>query len=292
MSSSALPLSSGDGLPRPAGSPETSGPTGRRDGAARAVSPGAAPITTPLAALGTAAPQPTSPAPLPLIAARADLAPAERRWLVAGVAGVHLLALWGLMQVESVRQTVREMAPLMVDFISTEPPPPKPAPPPPPTPPQAKRLPTPVPAPLPVIVAEATPTPAPPSFVVPTPVPAPAPVVVQAPPAPPAPPAPVVAPPPPAPKQIAASTLSWMVRPPVELPLASRRLGESGSVVLRVVFDTSGRVKSASVQRSSGFPRLDAQALSAIQRSRITPYVDNGQAIEVLVLPELAYDLD
>lgn len=292
MSSSALPLSPGDGLPRPAGPPVAASPTGRRDAAARPLTPTAATSATAATAPPIATLQPSGPAPLPLIAARADLAPAERRWLVAGVAGVHLLALWGLMQMESVRQTVREMAPLMVDFISTEPPPPKPAPPPPPTPPQAKRLPTPVPTPLPVIVAEPTPAPAPPAFVVPAPVPAPAPVVVQAPPAPPAPPAPVVAPPPPAPKQISASALRWQVQPPVEMPLASRRLGESGTVLLYVVFDTSGRVKSASVQRSSGFPRLDAQALSAIQRSRITPHAENGQAIEVSALAPLAYELD
>ncbi|MBP6903170.1 MAG: energy transducer TonB [Burkholderiaceae bacterium] len=280
MSSSALPLSPGDGLHRPAGSPAAASSTGRRETAAR-----------PLGAAPSPAPAPSRPAPLPLTAARADLAPAERRWLVAGVAGAHLLALWGLLQVESVRQTVREVAPLMVDFISSEPPPPKPVPPP-PTPPQAKRLPTPLPTPLPVIVAEPTPAPAPPAFVVPAPVPAPAPVV-QAPPAPPAPPAPVAPPPRPAePKQITASSLRWQVLPPIEVPLASRRLSESGTVLLLVIFDTSGRVKSASVQRSSGFARLDAQALSAIQRSRITPYIENGQAIEVSVLAPMAYDLD
>jgi protein TonB len=223
---------------------------------------------------------------------RPELAPAERRWLIAGVTALHLLGLWGLLQVGVIRQALRPIEPLMVDFISAEAPL-KPALPP---PPQVQRVQPVRPAPLPVAVAAPAPPPrheppAPTSFVVPEPLPPPA----QAAPAPPSPPAPVTAPAPPqapAPKPVAASALRYAVLPPVELPLASRRLGESGTVLLRVVFDTQGRVRQASLQRSSGFARLDEQALTAMRQARIVPFLDQGQPIEVSAVAPLAYELD
>ena len=263
--------------------------------------PGAAPNPQPSAPAAARPTLPTSPTP-PTTLARptllparqaSDLAPAERRWLVAGVAGLHLLLMWGLLQVGAVRQTLHEVAPLMISFISLEAPPrPAPVPPQPPL----QRAPPLRSNPLPALVV-AAPVPqapqAPPAFVVPEPAPAP----VQVAPAAPSPsatvtltaPAPAQ---PPAPKPVAASALRYAVLPTVELPLASRRLGESGTVLLRVVFDTQGRVKQASVHRSSGFIRLDEQALAAMRQARITPFLDNGIAIEVSAIAPLAYELD
>lgn len=238
----------------------------------------------------------TAPA-LPLNATSAALRPHERRWLTAGVAGVHLAALWGLLQAQAVQELVRERAPLVVDFITLAPPPPpkaQPTPPPRPTPPPKTAAPPPPrPAPAPVVTAAPSPAPAP-AFTVPEPAPAPvavaAPSVAPAPPTPPAPPAPPPAPA--APKAVAASALRYAVPPPIEVPMASRRLGESGTVVLRVVFDTQGRAKQVSVQRSSGHARLDEQALGAMRQARITPYLENGQAIEVVATAPVAYELE
>ncbi len=275
----------------------------------RPLLPGAAPALqpkTPVAARSTSSTVPPPPRPSPPRRAprpshpQTDLAPAERRWLIAGVAGLHLALLWGLLQMGAVRQTLREVAPLMVDFISVEAPP-KPTPTPTriPAPPQPQRQQPQRSTPLPVVVAAPVPQapPAPAAFVVPAPAP------VQAAPTALAPVAAVTAPAPapatalapaaaPAPKPVAASALRYAVLPPVELPLASRRLGESGTVLLRVVFDTQGRVKQASVHRSSGFARLDEQALAAMRQARITPFLDNGVAIEVSALAPLAYELD
>lgn len=252
-------------------------------------------LPLPLGAALAAPPPASQRSDTPLAAARrSELSPAERRWLIAGVGGLHLLLLWGLLQVGAVRQALRPIAPLMVDFISAEAPP-KPAPPPPPpspppSPPQVRRVQPPRPAPPPVVVAAPTPQapPAPPSFEVPEPLPQPP----QAAPAPPAPTTATSPVQPPAPKPVAASALRYAVLPPVELPLASRRLGESGTVLLRVVFDTQGRVRQASVHRSSGFARLDEQALAAMRQARIQPFLENGQAIEVSALAPLAYELD
>lgn len=230
----------------------------------------------------------------------ADLRPAERNWLVGGVAAAHLVGLWGLMQLDVVQDAVRQVAPLMVDFIAVQPPPapPRPSPPSPPPPlPQRQPVPRAAPVPLPVMVAATTPTPSPAAVVVtpPTDVP-PAAQTLQAPPAVPTPTAPAAPPaPPPAPPQprlLPASTIAYRVPPPVEVPLASRRLGEQGLVLLRVRVGVDGLPRQVSVQRSSGFARLDEQALSAMRRARFTPQTEQGVAIEWIVVAPLQYEIE
>lgn len=101
-----------------------------------------------------------------------------------------------------------------------------------------------------------------------------------------------IAPQPPQPKTVAASALRYRVEPAVEVPLLSRRAGEHGRVALRVVFDTQGRPREIQLQRSSGFARLDAQALEAMKAARIAPIVEDGRAIEVMAVAWLEYELD
>ncbi|KPF98889.1 hypothetical protein IP87_07165, partial [beta proteobacterium AAP121] len=125
------------------------------------------------------------------------------------------------------------------------------------------------------------------------PAPAPAPVSVAAPvatPSPPAPPAP--APAPPARKRLAADAVVYLVQPPAELPVASRRAGESGVVWLRVVVDVRGLPSLVQVQRSSGYARLDAQALSAMRQARFRPHTEDGVALEVEVIAPIEYPLE
>lgn len=253
------------------------------------------PSTVPVAVLSlpsppgrpTGAPPPADRPPLPLARAAHDLRAGERRLLIGAIAGAHLVGLWALFQVEAVRQAVREAVPVMVDFIPPEAPP-RPAPPPPPSP----RPPAPAPRPQPVIAAAPTPVPAPAPFVVPAPEPAPAPPVVMAAPSPPAPPAPVPPPAPPAPKLLPATAVSYLVQPPIEVPMASRRLGESGTVLLRVLVDAAGLPRQVSLHKSSGFPRLDEQAQQAMRRARFKPQTDNGQPIEWVVIAPLQYEVE
>jgi protein TonB len=235
-----------------------------------------------------AAPKPArAAAPLALVRRDESLSRGERHLLTAGIAGLHVVALWGLLQVESVQQAVREVSPLIVDFIAPEAPP-KPAPPPPPVRPP---VPAPRPAPAPVIAAAPTPTPAPAPFVVPAPEPAPAPeptVVL----APPAPPAPVPPPAPPAPKLLPATAVRYVMPPAIEVPMASRRLGESGTVLLRVVVDTAGMPKQVALHKSSGHARLDEQAIGAMRQARFNPQTENGLPIEWIVIAPLQYEIE
>jgi len=219
---------------------------------------------------------------------RSELSPRQTRSLAATVAVLHLAGGWALLQVPAVRAAVLEAAPMMVDLLAP------PAPPtPPPPPPQALRPLPPVTAPAPVLAAP-SPAPLPPdAFTAPAPVPVPAPVAVTAPvasPSPPAPPAP--APPAPARKRLSADAVGYLVPPPAELPLASRRAGESGVVWLRVVVDVRGLPALVQVQRSSGFQRLDAQAVTAMRQARFRPHTEDGVALEVEVTAPIEYPLE
>ena len=75
-------------------------------------------------------------------------------------------------------------------------------------------------------------------------------------------------------------------------PALSRRLGEAGKVVLRVSLDRVGNVAKASVDRSSGFPRLDEAALAAVRDWRCTPAQRNGQAVEATALQPFNFVLE
>ena len=235
---------------------------------------------------------------------RPELSPRDRNWLVGAVAGAHLLGLWAVLQVPAVRDAVREVAPLVVDLVTVPPPPAQQRPPPlsPPLPPQPalKTPPKPVPVAPPspqIMAAPALETPAPQAFTAPPPVPVVlAPAVVQAVAQPvvaaQAAPAPPPAPPAPPRKVVSANAVRYLVEPPVEVPRASRRAGEHGTVWLRVVVSTQGLPALVSVARSSGHSRLDEQALWAMRQARFKPHTEDGRAIEVEVTAPIEYPLE
>ncbi len=203
------------------------------------------------------------------------------------MAALHLGAGWALLQVPAVRQAVLHAAPMRVELLAPPapqppvPPPPKPATPPPVPPRPAQVLAAPSPAPLP---AEAYSAPPPPPPAPAEPTTEPAPVAVVAPAAAPAPPA--------ARKVLAATAVRYLVPPPVEVPRASRRAGESGVVWLRVVVDVRGLPAQVRVQRTSGHVRLDEQALWAMRHARFQPHTENGAALEVEVVAPIEYPLE
>jgi protein TonB len=83
----------------------------------------------------------------------------------------------------------------------------------------------------------------------------------------------------------------YLIEPRLNLPLASRRLGEQGLVQLRLHIGTQGELIEASLARSSGFERLDQQALRDIRSARFAPVLDNGRPIEWDCLALLSYEL-
>ncbi len=134
-------------------------------------------------------------------------------------------------------------------------------------------------------VAAASPTPAAPTEA-PAPVAAPAPAVVAPAPVPAAPPAPA------APKTLPSSAVRYLVPPVLSYPRASRELGESGVVRLRVLVDEQGRPREVEVAKSSGFPRLDQAALQAMRAARFQPHLEDGLPRMVWVQAPLNFQLD
>jgi len=91
------------------------------------------------------------------------------------------------------------------------------------------------------------------------------------------------------PPQVNINAVQYRVLPPVELPRASRRAGESGTVWLRVRVDVTGAPAAVSLHRSSGHARLDEQALWAMRQARFKPYAEDGRALEVEVIAPVEY---
>ena len=75
-------------------------------------------------------------------------------------------------------------------------------------------------------------------------------------------------------------------------PAQSRRLGETGVVVLRVELGESGNVALARVDRSSGYPRLDEAALAAVRTWRCTPATRNGHPVRAVALQPFNFILN
>ena len=81
------------------------------------------------------------------------------------------------------------------------------------------------------------------------------------------------------------------VRTPPPYPPVSRRLGETGKVVLRVELDETGRVRAAHLISSSGHPRLDAAALAAVRAWRCQPAQRDGQAVRSVAVQPFDFTL-
>ena len=126
---------------------------------------------------------------------------------------------------------------------------------------------------MPVAIADPTPAPnAPVGITTPQP---PAPPIE----APAAPPSPAPAPPaPPAPPRIErpSSDAAYLNNPRPSYPAISKRMGEQGKVVLRVLIGTDGLPQKVEISKSSGFDRLDRQAQEAVMRWRFVPGKRNG----------------
>jgi protein TonB len=182
-----------------------------------------------------------------------------------------------------------ELPPVTVQLIqpATMPAMPKPLPPPPkPLPPPPKPVMPPMPVvPTPAPVQTPAPAPKPAAPAAPTAQPAaPTPPAPSAPPAPVAPATPPVTPPvthaPPAPASKTDVTISASYGASNEkpkYPMMSKRLGEQGTVMLRVLVKSDGSAGTVEVKISSNFPRLDQAAVDAVKNWHFIPATNDGK---------------
>ena len=202
--------------------------------------------------------------------------------IALGVVALHGGLIWAL-QSGLLLRTVQLIVPVEVlaQLIEMPEPRPEPAPPAPPAPPlrpvtpsvQKKVVPKPVARPQaqPLAIANPTPSPnAPTGSLAPDLPPAPAPVATA--------PAAPVAPPTPPVVQLPSSNADYLQNPKPAYPPLSKRLGEQGKVVVRVLIGADGVPQKAELRQSSGFDRLDQAALSTVLKWRYVPGKRGGLA--------------
>jgi protein TonB len=194
------------------------------------------------------------------------------------VAALHAGALALLLIVvpaERIAELVRPLSVRLIEEPAARPVAPPPAEPPRPRPKAPPRI-------LAVEIPASTPGPA--SFVISQPPPDPAPASA-------VPPAPTFAPVA-EPLVAARFDAAYLNNPKPMYPMASRRLGEEGRVVLRVLVDAQGRAEAVELERSSGFPRLDTAAREAVVQWRFVPARRGSEPVPARVLVPIVFNLE
>ena len=201
----------------------------------------------------------------------------HRRASIAITILLHAAALMALLQYEPIRSALSEAAPIMVSLVASQP---------------VVEKPQVLPKPLPVKASVQPVTPEPKQLIS---------AVAEA-------PAPALAPtpPPPAPVQVAATPQAatpvtqvippnfnavYLDNPPPLYPPLSRRLGEQGKVMLRVLVNTKGAADKIELKAGSGSSRLDDAALEAVKRWRFVPARQGDQAVAAWVLIPITFSL-
>jgi periplasmic protein TonB len=86
-------------------------------------------------------------------------------------------------------------------------------------------------------------------------------------------------------------SLTCPERTPPAYPKLSQRLGEQGKTVLRVELDELGQVANVTVTTTSGFPRLDEAAITAVKSWHCGPAKHNGLAVRSVAAQPFTFNL-
>jgi protein TonB len=200
----------------------------------------------------------------------------SRIWRVSGgVLLAHLALLWAMGQAWLEQASTLEEAQVIMATVMVESPTP-PAPQPQPkslSPAVQQPRPTPVPTPLPTLSKQAEASSSAPVV---------ASVVAAANSAPAKSSPPAVAPsssfgkPAPPSLVLPSSDADYLNNPPPAYPRLSKRMGEQGTVIVRVFIGLQGTAEQAEIRTSSGYDRLDKAALDTVQRWRYVPGKRHG----------------
>lgn len=213
-------------------------------------------------------------------------------WCVAGSVAAHLLLLTLLPGWRAARET--PPAPLLVALLTPPPEiePPKPLPM--AEPPAVKARATPaLPKPAPREERPFEPQRIAPILSAPLEAPA-APVITIAPEQKPA--------PPPEPPRAAVAAVAPVTAPRLDAaylnnprpayPLAARRRGDQGTVLVRVLVTTEGLAASVTLEKTSNHPALDEAALTAVKSWRFVPARQGGQAVEAPYVVPIVFKVE
>lgn len=201
--------------------------------------------------------------------------PLRRSGLLATVVGAHVALLLLVAAARTIAPQIMEL-PLVVDLL------------------QPVEQPV-QPKPLPVVAPKPVPLKIQPKKIAPiletTTSEAPAPTAPMVAPTPPALPAPA-----PAPLQEAIIQprfdADYLRNPAPPYPPLSRRLGEEGKVVLRVLVSPGGAAETVEIKTSSGSPRLDEAAAGTVRQWRFVPARRGETAVQSWVLVPILFKLE
>jgi periplasmic protein TonB len=86
--------------------------------------------------------------------------------------------------------------------------------------------------------------------------------------------------------------VAYLNNPAPEYPALSRRSGEEGRVLMKVLVSTDGAAETVQIEKSSGSERLDQAAMNAVKRWRFIPAQKNKQPLSTYVLVPMKFALN
>jgi len=208
----------------------------------------------------------------------------ERALALGVVAALHVFAIAALLNYRPVREALIGAAPIVVSLLTppkvvettpvTEPPKPLPV---------AKPRPQPVRKPVQRPAITAAPSEARSTFVVPALPPEQPRIPIDA----------AASAAPPGPPQVTPPRFSadYLKNPAPPYPALSRRMGEEGRVLLRVLVSPAGVPEQVQIKTSSGSARLDESALATVRTWKFVPARQGDQPVEAWVLVPISFSL-
>jgi protein TonB len=85
---------------------------------------------------------------------------------------------------------------------------------------------------------------------------------------------------------------AYLHNPAPAYPALSRRMGEQGKVLLRVLVTVNGDAETVQIEAGSGSPRLDQAALDSVKKWRFIPAKRNNQPVSAYVLVPVNFSLE
>lgn len=86
--------------------------------------------------------------------------------------------------------------------------------------------------------------------------------------------------------------VAYLNNPAPNYPGMSRRTGEQGQVMLRVLVSATGEAASVELEKTSQYERLDQAAIEAVKKWRFVPAKKNNQPFSAYVLVPVRFSLD
>jgi protein TonB len=87
------------------------------------------------------------------------------------------------------------------------------------------------------------------------------------------------------------NSVEYVQAPKPDYPIASKRLGEQGKVVLRILINEQGLPERVDIHQATGFARLDEAARQAAMRAVFKPHRENGRAVPVFVMVPVNFSI-